>query len=80
MKAKENKKSAKELYRYKLLIDSIEKYEAGKPCNISFHWCSNTITWLWKWRKITEDEMKSLCNRMINVMEDWKDTDRYKMW
>ena len=62
--------STNKLYRYHLLIDTIEKYENFKyvPSNLGFSWCCDTITWLWKWKKISEEEMESLCDRMVVIM------------
>lgn len=62
--------STNKLYRYHLLIDTIEKYENSKyvPSNLGFSWCCDTITWLWKWGKISEEEMESLCDRMVVIM------------
>ena len=62
--------STNKLYRYHLLIDTIEKYENFKyvPSNLNFGWCCDTITWLWKWKKISEEEMESLCDRMVVIM------------
>lgn len=62
-------KSAKEMYRYKLLIDTIERLEQRKHTSLDTLWCANTITWLWKWRKITKREMESLCDRIITINE-----------
>lgn len=60
----------KKCYRYELLIKSIERYENGKFAEVDYHWCSDTISWLWKWRKISKEEMHSLCNRMIYLMDN----------
>lgn len=57
--------------RYNLLMDTIERYEDFKYVDrvLSVGWCCDSIAWLWKWRKITKDEMESLCDRMINIMK-----------
>ena len=56
--------------RYNLLIDTIERLEHGKYTGgLDYGWCCDSITWLWKWKKITKEEMESLCNRMIAIME-----------
>ena len=57
--------------RYNLLIDTIERYENFQYVDraLSISWCCSSIEWLWKWRKITEEEMESLCDRMIAIME-----------
>ena len=60
--------------RYNLLIDTIERYENFKyvPNTLSISWCCDSIDWLWKWRKITKQEMESLCDRMILIIEMYK--------
>lgn len=60
--------------RYNLLINTIERYESFKYVDrtLSIGWCCDSITWLWKWRKITKDEMESLCDRMITIMKMYK--------
>lgn len=65
------KKVDKELYRYRLLIETIEKYENFKyvPRELSISWCNDSICWLWKWRKISREEMESLCERMVEIMK-----------
>ena len=56
--------------RYNLLVKAIERLEQGKYTGgLDIDWCCDSITWLWKWRKITEEEMESLCDRMIAIME-----------
>lgn len=66
-------------YRYDLLIKTIERYENFQYVNggqssgaLSFSWCCDSISWLWKWRKISEAEKDSLCDRMINIMEMYR--------
>ena len=60
--------------RYSLLINTIERYENFQYVDraLSFSWCCASIDWLWKWRKITEAEMESLCDRMIAIMRMYK--------
>lgn len=55
--------------RYELLIETIERLEQGKYTGLDVHWCCDSISWLWKWRKITEEQKDSLCDRMIAIME-----------
>lgn len=73
MKNKTNK-AGMENKRYNLLIDTIKRYENFKyvPRELSIGWCCDCIDWLWKWRKITEEEMEILCNRMIAIMQMYK--------
>lgn len=62
-------KKSDKMYRYELLLDTIEKMEHGKYTMVDAGWCCDTISWLWKWRKITEEEKNSLCDRMIAILE-----------
>lgn len=56
--------------RYDILLDTLDKLERNKYTGgLDTGWCSNTICWLWKWRKITKEEMESLCNRVIILIE-----------
>lgn len=55
--------------RYELLVETIDKLERGVwTGSLDVHWCCDSITWLWKWKKITEDQKNSLCDRMIELM------------
>ena len=54
--------------RYKLLLKILDKLERGLYTGgLDSYWCSETISWLWKWRKITEKEKNELCERVINL-------------
>lgn len=71
MKKQSNKTSGNK--RYNRLIETIERYENFMPeCGLSISWCCDSIDWLWKWRKITKEEMESLCDRMIAIMQVYK--------
>ena len=65
------KKQNDKTYRYSLLIDVIERYENFQYVDraLSISWCCDSISWLWKWRKITAEEKDSLCDRMIAIMK-----------
>lgn len=59
----------KECKRYDLLIETIDKLERDVwTGSLDVHWCCNSITWLWKWKKITEEQKNSLCDRIIELM------------
>lgn len=70
MKSKTNK-AENGNKRYNLLINTIERYENFQYVDraLSIGWCCDSIDWLWKWRKITKEEMESLCDRMITIMK-----------
>ena len=58
------------IYRHKLLLETLDRLEQGKyTSGLDIHWCCDTISWLWKWRKITEEEMNLLCDRAISIMK-----------
>ena len=62
------KKETKDMYRYKLLIQTLDRLERGMWTQVDIHWCCDTITWLWKWKKITEEEKDILCDRAIEIL------------
>ena len=40
-------------------------YEQGKPWHTkTMEWICNRIDWAWKWRKITEQQMEELADRV----------------
>lgn len=56
--------------RYSLVLNTLDKLERGMYTGgLDIHWCCDSITWLWKWRKITKEEMESLCDRAIAILE-----------
>ena len=59
-----NKKS-----RYELLLETLDRLENNKYTALDTSWCSDTVCWLWKWRKISKEEMETLCNRVIVLFE-----------
>ena len=64
---------AKKNSRYERLLDTLDKLENYKYTGgLDVHWCSDTISWLWKWRKISEEEMETLCDRVIVLFESYK--------
>lgn len=65
------------LHRHNLLLDTLDKLEQGKYAGLDAHWCCTTIDWLWKWRKITEDELNSLCYRVIALMSGKEAADDF---
>lgn len=44
--------------------------EAGKLGEETLNRCADHITWCWKWRKITREQMESLAERVIKLWED----------
>lgn len=61
-------KNSKDMYRYNLLIRTLDRLEKSMYTEVDIHWCCDTIGWLWKWKKITEEEMNVLCDRVIAIL------------
>lgn len=53
--------------RHELLLDTLYRLETGRYTGPDIYWCGQTIDWLWRFRKITEDEKNSLCDRVIAI-------------
>jgi hypothetical protein len=52
--------------RHKLLLKTLDNLERGLYTgSLDSYWCSETVGCLWKWRKITEQELHELCDRII---------------
>ena len=45
-----------------------ENYEPWKTQTID--WICNRIDWCWKWKKITEEQMEELADRVSNYLEN----------
>ena len=55
---------------YDEIDKALRSYEDYKPYHDKkIEWISNRITWCWKWRKITKEQMDELCDRVINILE-----------
>ena len=50
---------------YNEINKALQSYENYKP----YHTISDRISWCWKWRKITKEQMEELCDRTIEVLE-----------
>ena len=56
---------------YEEINKALQSYETFKPYHIkSIDWICNRITWCWKWKKITKEQMEELCDRVTKIMED----------
>lgn len=56
---------------YKEIDKALRSYEDYKPYHThSIEWITNRIDWCWKWKKISEEEMKELCDRAIVILEE----------
>lgn len=67
MNAKKKNKVKKS--EYQKISEAIERLENFKYPIHSSDWCSDRITWAWKFRKITEAQKDELVDRMIKVFE-----------
>ena len=55
---------------YNEIDEALHSYENYKPYHTrDIEWISNRISWCWKWRKITKEQMEELCDRVIKVLE-----------
>lgn len=68
MKRKTNVKKERDFYSE--INRVVSNYEALRYEAISPYAAADRIVWLWKFRKITEDQMASLCERMTRIFED----------
>ena len=64
---------------YAQLNKWITAWEEFKPCrkDHSTDAICDRITWCWKFRKITEEQMHELCDRMVNLFQT---ISKYKMY
>ncbi len=55
---------------YDEIDKALQSYENYKPYHTrKIEWISDRICWCWKWKKITEEQMEELCDRVIKVLE-----------
>ena len=58
---------------YDEIDKALQSYENYRPYHQhKIEWISDRISWCWKWKKITKEQMEELCDRMIIVLEDMK--------
>lgn len=63
------KKAQKDYYTE--LDTALEAYEKHKPWHpMSMDKITDRISWCWKWRKITKEQMEELADRAIKIFED----------
>lgn len=54
---------------YKEIDEVLKRYEEHKPYfDKSIDWAVNRIDWCYKWRKITEDQMEELADRVVEIL------------
>lgn len=55
---------------YKQINDALNSYEkCASWHDKSMDWICNRIDWCYKWKKITEEEMTELVERVINILK-----------
>lgn len=55
---------------YNEINNALFSYENCKPYHrYRIEWISDRISWCWKWRKITKEQMGELCDRVLKVLE-----------
>lgn len=55
---------------YKEIDEALKSYEENKPFHPKkMEWISNRITWCWKWRKITREQMEELADRATVIFK-----------
>jgi hypothetical protein len=55
--------------RYLLVLETLDRLERGMYSGLDAHWCSDSIGWLWKWKKINQTQMHELCDRVIALFK-----------
>ena len=68
------KKSRRDYYAE--INEELTRLELGKYAPRGISWVTSRISWCWKFRHITREQMGSLCDRAIQVLEggyyyDW---------
>lgn len=57
---------------YKEIDKALKSYEEYKPYHqYSLDWITDRIDWSWKFRKITEDQMKELTDRIVEIFDKY---------
>lgn len=46
----------------------LDRMSAGKWSAFTVGQLADKVAWMWKWRKITHDEMESMCLQLINII------------
>lgn len=56
---------------YENLDEAIRSYEEHKPYHqYTTDYITDRITWCWKWRKITAEQLNDLTSRMIKIFQE----------
>lgn len=50
---------------------ALKCYEEFKPYKLHYiDWITDRIDWCWKFRKITEDQMEELADRVVKILKE----------
>ena len=61
---------------YKEIDEALRSYEDYKPYHTrSIGWAANRIDWCWKFRHITEEQMKELADRATEIFNNYRRRD-----
>lgn len=56
--------------KIKKQLDLLKRYDQDSPQFIQLStWCSNQITWAFKFKHIDEEQLNELCDIMISIQE-----------
>ena len=56
---------------YDEIDKALRPYEEYKPYTPKkIEWISDRISWCWKWKKITKEQMEELCDRVVAVLKE----------
>lgn len=56
--------------KIKKQLNLLSRYDTASPQFIELTtWCSNQITWAFKFKHISEEQLTELCDLMINIQE-----------
>ena len=58
------------IFKYENLLDALDRLEKGKYTICSIDWCADCTDWLWKWRKISNEQMENCADRVIKLYEE----------
>ncbi|MBQ5851009.1 MAG: hypothetical protein IIW54_09400 [Lachnospiraceae bacterium] len=55
---------------YQQLDKALKSHEEFRPYHqYSIDWICDRITWCWRWKKITKEQMEELALRATNILE-----------
>ena len=56
---------------YEKIDAAIRKYEEYRSGRSKISWITDRIAWAYRFKRITEEQMTNLCNRVIDVLNAW---------